>query len=69
MFLCYSFAWLSLFKMSHHTCLSVKYSLRLSTFSPAQLSFELSLGKSSSDVGGRAIFFTTSLYQVSSVSY
>ena len=48
--------------------LSVKYSGRSLYFPPVQSSFELSLGKASSDAGGRDTFLTTSLYQVSSVT-
>ena len=65
---CYAIACLFLFKMSHHTYLSVKYSRRSSNFSPVQSSFESSLGKASSDEGGSATFFATFLYQVSSIT-
>ena len=49
-------------------CSWVQQLRRLSTFSPVQSSFELSLGKTSSDAGGRATYFATSLHQVSSVT-
>ena len=65
---CYGISWLFLFKMSHHTFLSVKYSRRLSTFSPAQSSFGLSLGNAGSDAGRSGLFSETFLYQVSSVT-
>ena len=42
---CYGNAWLFLFKMSHHTSLSVKYSGRSLNFPPAQLTFQISLSK------------------------
>ena len=48
---CYAIAWIFLFEMSHHTSLSVKYSRSLN-FPPAQLTFEISLGKASSDQAG-----------------
>ena len=54
--------------MSHHTFLSVKYLRRLSTFSPAQSSFGLSLGNAGSDAGRSGLFSATFLYQVSSVT-
>ena len=37
-------------------------------FPPAQSSFGLSFGKASSDAGGRAAYFATSLHQVSCVT-
>ena len=49
---CYNNAWLFLFKMSHHTSLSVKYSRRSLNFPPAQSTFEISLSKASSDQAG-----------------
>ena len=52
----YGTAWLFLFKMSHHTSPSSKYSGRSLNFPPALLIFELSLGKASLDAAGRATF-------------
>ena len=65
---CYSIAWLFHFKMSPNTNMQAHWLRRLFTFSPVQLSFELSIIKASSDAGGRAIFFATSLHKVSSVT-
>ena len=65
---CYGIAWLFHFKMSLNTTM---YDHRLrsgSNFSPVQSSFELSLGKASSDAAGRATYFATYLNQVSSVT-
>ena len=46
---CYDNAWLFVFKVSHHTSLSVNYSGRSLNFPPTQSTFEISLGKASSD--------------------
>ena len=42
-----------LFKMSHHTSLSVKYSGRSLNFPPTQTTFEILLSKANSDRAGR----------------
>ena len=58
----YGNAWLFLFKMSHHTSLSVKYSRRSLNFPPAQSTFEISLRKACRAGGGGATHSATSLY-------
>ena len=47
---------------------SVKYSGRSLNFPPAQSTFELSLGKASSDAGGRGTYFATYLHKASCVT-
>ena len=65
---CYCIAWLFHFKMNRNTTMKAQRLRSGPTFSLIQSSFELSFGKASSNAGGRATFFATSLYQVSSVT-
>ena len=51
--------------MSPNTAMWAQRLRNVSTFVPC---FDLSFGKASSDAGGRAIFLTTSLHQLSSVT-
>ena len=65
---CYGNAWFFLFKMSHHTSLSVKYSGRSLNFPPAQSTFEISLSEVKLRSAERNTYCTTSLHEVSCVT-